>query len=178
MDTSDGYEGLDFGLADPGLIEDTRIAEEAARQGIDPVEAAMAGPLREFDARRDTGAPATGCLVRVRTEGTDEVAGLVARSRMLERLQSAVRAPDLCLDVEGGEVVLALANCDIEGARKRVGLMLKLIEMDPELGGLQAGLWAGIAPVDRDSMLAMRTARLACDLAAFHAPGHIEVVDL
>ena len=28
MDTSDGYEGLDFGLADPGLIEDTRIAEE------------------------------------------------------------------------------------------------------------------------------------------------------
>jgi hypothetical protein len=178
MDTSDGYEGLDFGLADPGLIEDTRIAEEAARQGVDPVEAAMADPLREFDRRRDSGAPASGCLVRVRTPEADEVTGLVARTRMLQRLQSAVRAPDLCLAIDGGEVVLALANCDTEGARKRVGLMMKLIEMDPELNGLQATLWAGIAPVDRDSMLAMRTARLACDLAAFHAPGHIEVVDL
>jgi hypothetical protein len=178
MDTSDGYEGLDFGLADPGLIEDTRIAEEAARQGVDPVAVALAAPLREFDARLESGAPAVACLVRVRTPDADEVSGLVARTRMLARLQSAVRAPDLCVAIDGGEVVLVLANCDVDGARKRVGLMMKLIEMDPELSGVQASLWAGIAPVDRDSMLASRTARLACDLAAFHAPGHIEVVDL
>lgn len=179
MDTTEVYEGFDLGLADPGLVEDTRIDDQAALLAVDPLEAAMSEVLGQFDRLRGSDQPAVGCLIRFKpgAEAGEEV-GIVAESRLLERMQSALRAPDVCFPVADGDVALALAGCDVEAARKRVGLLLKLIAMDPLLADATPSLWAGMAPIAQDSRPALRTARLACDLASFQDSGHIEVIDL
>lgn len=178
MDT-DGYEGLDFALGEPGLIEDTRIADEAAQAqgGVDADEAIHA-LLSTFDGHRGQDDPATACLVRFQIPAKDDLGASAMADRILERMKGAIRSPDLCERTDRGDYALALAGCDVDTARKRVALMLRLVQMDPMF--IQPmSLWAGIAPVTgKDSSLGLRTALLACDLASFQPSGHVEVIEL
>lgn len=174
MDTSDGYEGLDFALGEPGAVEDTRVADEAAEFAANDTDELLEEALARFDRRRDRGHPSAICMIRARLAGASEAVA----ERVLERFNTTIRTPDFCLRAESGEFVLGLSGCDADLARKRIALMLKLVAMEPAMAGVDAAFWAGIAPaMAGDSLPSARTARLACDLAAFQDSGHVEVID-
>lgn len=174
MDTSDGYDGLDFALSEPGSIEDTRVADEAARQVNEEADTGIETAIGRFDQARSAHVVSAIGVVRVKLEDASDMAG----ECVIERFASVMRDPDFCVRAGTGDYVMGLSDCDMELARKRIALMLRLVEMDPSIAGKQAIFWAGIAPATAgDSLPSARTARLACDLAAFQASGHIEVID-
>lgn len=179
MDT-DGYDSLDFVLGEPGLIEDTRIEDEAAataRTGADSDQAIQAC-LARFDRDRARAEPAVTCLIRFAAPAGNALATEVTARRILDRMQGALRSPDFCERTDRGDYALGLAGCDADVARKRVALMTRLVAMDPMFVQTMS-LWAGIAPITgTGSLVSLRTAELACDLAAFQPSGHVEVIEL
>jgi hypothetical protein len=172
MDASDGYEDLDLVLGEPGLVADTRDTDaltEADRP--DPV---LTGAIDRFDTRRNAARPAVCCLLRVNVAAGDPVS-----DRILSRLEKAVQAPDFCIRTGAAEYALALDGCDTATARRRLNLMIRLIQLDPAFQAVMPSIWAGVAPVsDEGAAQGLRTARLACDLASFQDSGHVEVVEL
>lgn len=145
----------------------------------DQHEQALAASLGQFDGLRPATGAAVGCYLRVRLTGAGEVQTKVVHGRIMDRLRGAIRSPDVCQAMAQGDIAIALAGCDVDAARKRVGLLTRLIEMDPLLAAAAPAIWTGIAPLGRDGSVAgMRTARLACELATFQDSGHIEVIDL
>jgi len=175
MDITDGYDGLDFVLSDPGLIEDTRIADAAVDAHIDS-DAPLHRALQAFDRSRSVSDPAAMCLIRFRSASSVSDSDATAK-RILSRIQGAIRSPDFCTQSDRGDYAIGLAGCDVETARKRVALMTRLVQLDPafETG---TSVWIGMTPVAGDSAQGMRTALLACDLAAFQPSGHVEVIEL
>lgn len=177
MDITDGYDNLDFVLSEPGLIQDTRIEDQAAAEsGLDadvPVRLALAA----FDHSRVTRTPATMCLIRFLAPAGQANAGDEPQ-RILERIQGAIRSPDFCARSSRGDYAIGLADCDIDTARKRVALMIRLVQLDAAYDA-STSVWIGMTSVDGvDSAEGMRTALLACDLAAFQPSGHVEVIEL
>lgn len=173
MDTSDGYEGLDFALGEPGTVEDTRVADEA-EQFAESTDELLEQTLERFDRIRTGQDQRAIGVIRASLAGASEAAG----ERVLERFAATIRSPDFCVKAENGDFVLGLSGCDTDLARKRIALMLKLVAMEPALGGIDAAFWGGVAPVAAGgSSSSARTARLACDLAAFQDSGHVEVID-
>jgi hypothetical protein len=178
MDITDAYEGLDLVLGEPGLIEDTRVEDAAAAQVAVDADEAVRAALAIFDRARMPEDAGVTCMIRLDRAALDPGAASAVSRRVLDRLRHAIRAPDTCELTDRGDFALALAGCDVETARKRTALMMRLVEMEPILLG-KVPLWAGIAPIGGpDSTASLRTAELACDLAAFQPSGHVEVIEL
>lgn len=174
MDTTDGfdYSGLDFVLYEPGMVVDTRIEEQAALQAVEDVDAPLHEAFRSFDHARQAERPAVACLIRV--QGAD-----IDGDAVYSKLAGSVRTADRCLRDAQGDYVLALADCDLDMARKRITLMMRLAHIDTNPAVGQASFCAGIAPVQAgESIESMRTARVACELASYQPPGHIEAIEL
>ena len=174
MDTTEGfdYAGLDFVLYEPGMVEDTRIEEEAALKGAEDFDAPLHETLRAFDKGRDAERPAVACLIRI--QGAD-----VDADAVYTKLAGTLRSVDRCMRDGHGDYVLALADCDTEMARKRITLMMRLAHIEATPAEGQASFCAGIAVANtEDSIESLRTARVACELASYQAAGHIEVVEL
>jgi hypothetical protein len=174
MDTTDGfdYSGMDFVLHEPGMVEDTRIEEQAALLVVEDVDAPLHEALRSFDRSRSAEHPAVACLIRIG-------GGTIDRDAVYNKLAGNVRPADRCLRDGQGDYVLALADCDLDMARKRINLMMRLAHIDVNPAEGQAWFCAGITPVQSgESIQGMRTARVACELASFQSPGHIEAIEL
>lgn len=173
MDTTDGYDGLDFVLGEPGLIEDTRIADAAAEACVERDES-LHSALCTFDRSRDVAQPAAMCLIRFGGASQDSSTS----QRIFDRIQGTIRFPDFCTRSDSGDFAVGLAGCDVDMARKRVALMTRLVQLDPAFDAATS-VWIGMTPASGDtSAESMRTARLACDLASFQPSGHVEVIEL
>lgn len=130
--------------------------------------------------RARLGSEVAVALIRLRLpEGSSEVAKVVAKRRITEQLVRGYRAPEFGRPVADNEFAVAMFNVDADAARERVQALVASIRAEPALADARPGIWAGVAPVNgSESREALRTARLACELACFQDSGHVEVIDL
>lgn len=178
VDTSDSLEEFDFTLGEPGSVADNRAeqATEAASGDIELSSLFKDTLHRIMQSVRESTIAAAGCVIRV-----DGLAGLAggaleaAQAQVRAQIARGLRAADACSATRPGEFCVLLGGCDLETARKRVALMLRLVEL-PDGGETRA--WAGVAPIRHSGEEALRSARIACDLASFQDSGYVEVIDL
>lgn len=130
--------------------------------------------------RKRRGTPVAVALMRVKfPEGSSAVAKVVSQRRVVERLIRGFPTPEFGRMVSEGEYALAMFGVDAVTAQERVRAMVDAIRCEPAMAEAKPSIWAGVSPVSGDSSReALRTARLACELAGFQDSGHVELIDL
>lgn len=180
MDSSGDAAILDFDLGELGAIASSESDRHADGPLPSSSELELEQALSAFDQQVATSnRPAAVCMVRVGFGPlASETVKSVVKTRVLQKFQRAARDGDTCMRCGNGDILLALAGCDVEAARRSISLMMKLFAVEMVHGPEDdMKISAGIAPYSGDARASQRTALLACDLASFQENGYIEVVE-
>lgn len=172
----DSFE-VKLGLMQAEQMVDPKGPETVQEQ--DPDEAVFEHLARCDGERKRRGATMAVALVRVGfPEGSSAVAKVVAQRRIVERLVRGFPAPEFGRMLAEGEYALAMIDVDAAAAQQRVRALVESIQSEPALAEIRPTIRGGVSPVSGDSREALRTARLACELAGFQDSGHVELIDL
>lgn len=180
MDSSGDGAILDFDLGELGMLASNQPAQDMEGPAPTTAEVELDAALTAFEQRvAASGKAASICMFRLGFGSqASETVKSVVRTRTLQKLERAAREGDVCVRCDNGDVLLALAGCDVEAARNSIALMMKLFAVEMVHGPQdEMKISAGIAPYAGDARSTQRTALLACDLAAFQENGYIEVVE-
>lgn len=180
MDSSGDGAILDFDLGELGMIASSEPIRGHDGPELSQADADLDEALKGFSQRVSASDKAASiCVLRVGFgPQASETVKNVVRTRTMQKLERATRDGDACVRCGNGDVVLALAGCDVEAARNSIALLMKLFLVEMVHGPQdEMKISAGIAPCTADARAAQRTALLACDLASFQENGYIEVVE-